>query len=234
MSAYVFLGSLGIALLFVGLTEKEGKPDGAVARGRSFLRSLVPNKNRDMKRIRAAQEAWPQALTTTIAYLRSGASLGEGLIALSTRGPVALRAPFMAFAQTYRSTGNIRTSLDVLRREAADPLADRVCAALLLAHEVGAADLVRVLDRMCGSIRSDLRTRREVEARWSWTVVAARLAAVAPWVVLFLMLAKPEGRAAFASSEGRAVVLIGAMLTFVGYRAMLRAGRLPVPARLQR
>lgn len=234
MTAYLFLGSVGIALLFMGLTEKEKKPGGAVAGESSPLRSLVPKQNRDMKRLRAAQEAWPQALTTTIAYLRSGASLGEALIALSTRGPVGLRAPFVAFAQTYRSTGNLRTSLDVLRTEAADPLGDRVCAALLLAHEVGAADLVRVLDRMCGSIRSDLRTRREVEARWSWTIVAARLAAVAPWVVLFLMLAKPEGRTAFASSEGRVVMLIGAMLTFAGYRAMLRAGRLPVPARLQR
>jgi tight adherence protein B len=105
-------------------------------------------------------------------------------------------------------------------------------AALTLTYEVGGTELVRVLRSLSDFVREDLRVRKEIEARWSWTVTAARTAAAAPWLVLLMMASRPEAAAAYNSSIGAVVIGGGAIATIVGYRLMLRAARLPDERRL--
>ena len=85
---------------------------------------------------------------------------------------------------------------------------------------------------MADFVREDLRVRKEIEARWSWTVTAARVAATAPWIILLLMSTRPEAAAAYNSSTGAAVIAGGAGATVLGYRLMLKAGSLPEERRL--
>ena len=192
----------------------------------NFLRS------RRTRRRRGFAEAWPDAIATLIAAVRAGVSLPEACVGLTVRGPVELASGFDAFASTYRATGSLEAGLRRLRDELRDPVADRVAVALLMAHEVGGSDLVRVLRTLGDFVREDLRVRKEIEARWSWTVTAARVAAAAPWVVLLMMATRPEAAAAYDSTAGTMVVFGGAVATFLGYRLMLRAARLPEEPRL--
>lgn len=178
-------------------------------------------------RRRALREAWPDALASMVAGIRAGVSLPEVCASLAERGPEDLKPAFSAFAATYRASGTFSTALQRLRDALADPVGDRVVAALGLAHEVGGTDLVRVLRTLSDFVREDLRIRKEIEARWSWTVTAARVAAASPWIVLLIMSLRPEAAAAYDSPSGGMVVLFGAVATVGGYRLMLRAARLP-------
>jgi tight adherence protein B len=189
-------------------------------------------RSRRARRRRAFREAWPDALATLIASVRAGISLPEACASLLTRGPEVLRPGFEAFFSNYRSTGSFAAGLARLRDELADPIADRVAMALELASQVGGTDLVRVLRTLSDFVREDLRVRREIEARWSWTVTAARVAAAAPWVVLVTMSLRPEAASAYNSPTGAAVMAGGALATFAGYRLMLRAARLPEDRRM--
>jgi tight adherence protein B len=271
MTPVIAAGSLGLVLLFLGLTSSSrpaassrrnlfgmrtstygwmmawflaGSSLGFLATTSSVLAALLGGlaatlpparvRRAEMRRLRDFQEAWPQALASLIAYLRSGASLGDALVELAMRGPDVLRGPLQRFASGYRSTGNLVGSIAMLREAARDPIADRVCAALDVAYEAGGGDLVRVLTSMSSAIRDDLRTRREVEARWSWTITAARVAAAAPWMVLVLMVTKVEARSAYASPEGAAVIVVGAIATCIGYGLMSRVARLPLAGRAER
>jgi tight adherence protein B len=187
---------------------------------------------RRRQRRRRFREAWPDAIATLIAGVRAGISLPESCAALVERGPSELREGFRSFTAAYRSSGSFATALERLRTDLADPIADRVIAALSLAHEVGGTDLVRVLRTLGDFVREDIRVRKEIEARWSWTVTAARLAAAAPWIVLLMMSTRPEAAVAYNSTAGAAVVAGGAAATAIGYRLMLRAARLPEDNRL--
>jgi tight adherence protein B len=187
---------------------------------------------RMIKRRRRFREVWPDAIATLIAGVRAGISLPESCISLAERGPEELREGFQSFTAAYRSSGSFAVGLERLRAELADPIADRIVAALGLAHEVGGTDLVRVLRTLGDFVREDIRVRKEIEARWSWTVTAARLAAAAPWIVLLMMSTRPEAATAYNSAPGAAVVAAGAVATVVGYRLMLRAARLPEDRRL--
>jgi tight adherence protein B len=185
------------------------------------------------RRQRRLREAWPDAIHGLISGVRAGVSLAESCAAQANKGPEELRPGFVAFAGTYRSTGNLLAGLERLRSELSDPVADRVVASLTLASEVGGTDLVRVLRTLADFVREDVRVRKEIEARWSWTVTAARVAAASPWVVLLLMSTRPEAARAYNSAAGATVITVGAVATFVGYRLMLRAARLPEERRLR-
>lgn len=189
-------------------------------------------RSRVERRRRRFSEAWPDAIATLVAAVRAGISLPEACAGLTERGPTELKIGFEAFTSTYRATGSFSTALERMRSQLADPVADRVALALGLAHEVGGTDLVRVLRALSDFVREDVRVRQEIQARWSWTVTAARVAAFAPWAVLLLMTTRPEAAAAYDTPVGATVIGVGAAVTLLGYRLMLRAARLPADPRL--
>ncbi len=83
----------------------------------------------------------------------------------------------------------------------------------------------------CGRYRD---SRGELEARQSWTVNGARLAAAGPWVVLAFLATRPETARAYDSAAGVAVLLGGAACSLIAYRLMVRLGRLPEEGRVLR
>lgn len=224
----------GIAALVIGAAVTQSSIVIAIAFVFGVTVPIGWLRSRARKRRISHREVWPEAIALLISGVRAGLSLPEVVAALADRGPEVLRPHFDRYRVTYRSTASFPAALDSLARDLADPVGDRVVAALLLAHEVGGSDLVRVLRTLGDFVSDDLRVRKEVEARWAWTVSAAKLAAAAPWIVLLVMAARPEAAAAYDSPGGTMLVLCGAAATFVGYRLMLRAARLPEEARWRR
>jgi tight adherence protein B len=190
-------------------------------------------KTRRGSRRRAHREAWPDCIATLIAIIRSGGSIASACVELADRSPEQLRPAWLAFRSAYRASGSYDHALSSMTVIAADPIADRVGVVLRTVHDVGGSEIVPVLAALAGSVRADLRVLREVEARWSWTVTAARVAAAAPWIVLLLMATRPEAASAYTSPRGGFVLVGGAAATVIGYRTMLRAARLPSEGRLQ-
>ena len=76
-------------------------------------------------------------------------------------------------------------------------------------------------------LRSDARTRAELETRQGWIVNAARLAVAAPWLVLLLLGTQSTTLPAYGSAGGTVFLAVGAAVCVVVYRVMLRIGRLP-------
>ena len=186
------------------------------------------------RRLRELREVWPDAIDNLASGVRAGLSLPEAVAALAERGPETLRPAFTRFADDYHATGRFGTALDRLKDELADPTADRVVEALRLAREVGGSELGRMLRTVSAFLRDEQRVRKELEARQTWVVVAARLAFATPWVVLLLLATKPEAIAAYRGSGGAMVLAIGAAMAVAGYRLMLAIGRLPTEERVLR
>ncbi|MGA9749837.1 MAG: type II secretion system F family protein, partial [Nocardioides sp.] len=177
-------------------------------------------------------DVWPEAVDNLASAVRAGLALPEALSALGRRGPEPLRPHFDAFARDYQLTGRFGESLDRLKVRLADPVGDRVVEGLRVAREVGGGELGGVLRNLSGYLRDDARTRSELESRQTWTVVGARLAVAAPWLVLLMLSFQREVIARYSSPEGAVVLAIGGGLSFVAYRLMVRIGRLPTEQRV--
>ena len=204
----------------------------ALAAVLAALAPFVVLRRRARVRDRQLRRSWPDAVDALVSGVRAGMALPEALAELGRRGPDPLRPAFTAFANEYRATGSFASALQVLQRQCADPVADRVVAAMRIAREVGGSDLGLVLRTLGTLLREDARTRGDIEARQSWTVSAARLSVAAPWITLALLCTRPEAVQAFNSTGGALVLLVAAALSALAYRVMLAIGRLPSDPRL--
>ena len=191
-------------------------------------------RRRRAQRAVELREVWPEAVDNLASGVRAGLSLPEALTQLGVRGPEQLRPAFRRYGEDYRATGRFAESLDALKADLSDPVGDRVVEALRMAREVGGTDLGRLLRTLSTFLREDARTRSELQTRQGWTVNAARLALTAPWVILLLLSTQPDAVAAYNSSAGTLVLLIGGGTSLIAYRIMLRIARLPSERRVLR
>lgn len=177
---------------------------------------------------------WPDAIDHLHSGVRAGMSLPEALAALAHRGPDGLRPVFQVFEDEYRATGSLTLALDAFKQASADPVADRIVAALAVTRDVGGTELGTLLRTLAQFLREDARTRSELTARQSWTVTGARLAVAAPWVVLALLATRGEAAAAYSTAQGTMLLGAGMIISLGAYQAMKRIGRLPAEPRVLR
>ena len=173
--------------------------------------------------------AWPDAVDDLRSEVRAGVGLPEAVAALAVSGPMPLRPRFASFLAEYRATGSFRSGLGTLTGSA-DPVAERVVAALTVARELGGSELGTVLATLSTIVREDARARAEIRARQSWTVTAARLAVAAPWLTVIVMCTRPGTVEAYRGPAGAMVLGAVALVSLAAYRLMSRVGRLPVDA----
>ncbi|MFF7293497.1 type II secretion system F family protein [Microbacterium sp. NPDC008134] len=188
-------------------------------------------RGRRLRLRRLRRQLWPDVCDLLIASIRVGLSLPDAVGALEDSAPTMLRPAFAVFAHDVRATGRFETSLDRLKDTLADPIGDRIIETLRMARQVGGTELTEVLRALASSVRADAALRGEVEARQSWIRGAAVLGAVAPWVILGLLVMRPEGAEAYGTPEGVLVICLGAVVSTVAFRVMVRIGRLPEPRR---
>ncbi|MFE6969564.1 type II secretion system F family protein [Isoptericola sp. NPDC057653] len=224
----------GVVVLLAGLALTRSP---AIAACFALMAAVAPEslvRARARRRRRNLREVWPEVVDHLASGVRAGLSLPEAVAQLGERGPAELREAFARFAADYRATGRFGECLDLLKARLADPVADRIIEALRLTREVGGSDLGRLLRTLSSFLREDARTRGELEARQSWTVNGARLAAAGPWVVLAFLASRPETAEAYNSAAGVAVLAAGAATSVVAYWLMRRIGRLPEEGRVLR
>lgn len=181
--------------------------------------------------LRSRRGLWPDVCDLLIASVRAGMSLPDAVTSLAVSAPAVLRPAFAGFARDVAASGHFDSSVNRVKAVLADPIADRILETLRMARQVGGTELVPVLRALAASVRADTTLRAEVEARQSWIRGAAVLGVVAPWAILALLAMRPEGARAYNSPEGVALVVVGAIVSFVAYRIMVRIGRLPEPRR---
>lgn len=186
------------------------------------------------RRTTEMREVWPEAVDYINSAIRAGLSLPEALVQLGHKGPEELRPAFIEFAKDYQASGDFASSLDRLKVRLSDPIGDRIVEALRITRDVGGTDLGSLLRTLSAFLREDARTRAELEARQSWTVNAARLALVAPWLVLALMSTRPQAAQAYDSPAGLVMIVVGGAVSIAAYRVMLVIARLPQDERVLR
>ncbi|MGN2367255.1 type II secretion system F family protein [Actinotignum sp. UMB0459] len=227
---------LGIALccglgLALGALLTTGHPFLGVAGGTVGVWLPFWHARHTGRKAREAQRlAWPDRIDQLLSSLRAGRTIPEALLYLATRpdAPPAMRS----FATHLQRTGSIDASLTRLKDSFHDPVSDRVLEILRLAVRHGGHDLPRVLESLAVSLRAENRARGELLARQSWTVNGARVAALAPWLVLLLLSTRPGTMDAFTSPTGTLILLLGLGATLLAYGLMLHLGRLPEEQRV--
>ena len=224
----ILVGLIGAALTLILVPVVALAPVAGVV---AAALPVVALRARAAARRRALRAVWPDVVDHLLSGIRSGLGLPQAIVTLAESAPSSVQEPFRQFRRDYVRTARFEESLDTLKANLADPVADRIIETLRMAREVGGTELPTVLRSLSQYLRADAAVRGEVDARQSWVRAAARLGVVAPWVVLVLLGTRPEAAAAYNSVGGAVLVVAGLAVTLAAYRIMIALGRLPEEGR---
>jgi len=164
--------------------------------------------------------AWPYLVEDLASAIRAGMPLADSLLEVSINSPEDLKSEMGAFSSYLRRTSQLQASLIALKEKVSDPVGILVVRMLLVVSRSGANDLAKSLKILNDSIRDYEQVAREVRARQSWVINSARLAVIAPWVVLVAIWPQPTVQTSYQSQQGQLLLLSVAAVCFVAYLAM--------------
>lgn len=158
----------------------------------------------------AAQESWPH-LIEEIRLLTSsvGRSVPQALFEAGRRAPVQLRPAFEAAQREWMLSTDFERTTSVLKARLADPTADAACETLLVAHQVGGADLDRRLEALARDRVVDVQGRKDAVAKQSGVRFARRFVLLVPCGMALAGMSIGTGRAAYQTPMGQVLVVVG-------------------------
>lgn len=162
-----------------------------------------------------ARDAWPY-LIEEIRLLAGalGRSLPVATLEAGRKAPTEpMRLAFDAAHREWLLTTDFGRATVVLKERLADPTADVICETLLVAHEIGGADIDRRLAALVEDRRTDLRHRQESRSRQAGVRFARWFVLVVPIGMALVGLGIGDGRAAYQTTGGQIAVAAGILLT---------------------
>lgn len=187
-------------------------------------------RQRRERHLRRRSESWPDLIDHLVSALRAGMAVPSALISLQHSAPSPMQPLVADLAERLRAGTPASSAVEQWRDAMADPIVDRIAMTLNLASAVGGRSLPTVLANLASYLRSEARTRAELVARQSWTVHAARLAVVAPWLMVLILGGR--AREAYQTPTGSLILFVGAVASLLGYAWMSSSARLPRESRI--
>lgn len=210
LSAGASIGALVVGLVLIGAAV----PALALAATGAFAPvGLIRRRRR--RQLEEAREAWP-AMIEEIRLLCSsvGRSIPQALFDVGGRAPEELRPAFDAAHREWLLTRDLEATTELLRDQLADPTADATCETLLIAHQLGGADLDRRLAALAEDRRQDLLDRKDARSRQAGVRFARRFVLLVPLGMALVGLSIGDGREAYQSALGQLLAL-GALAVLV-------------------
>lgn len=190
-------------------------------------------RRRRQQRLEAAREAWPRMIEEIRLQTTSlGRSLPQALLAVGMRSPEELRPAFAAAEREWFLSTDLPRTIGVLKAQLADATADAVCETLLVAHQVGGADIDRRLQALVDDRVQDLQGRKDARAKQAGARFARRFVIGVPVGMALAGLSIGDGREAFGTPLGQAAVVVALVLMAACWFWAGRIMRLPVEQRV--
>jgi len=167
-------------------------------------------RRRRRTRLAVAQEAWPRMIEELRVLTSSaGRSVPQALFEVGARAPLELRPSFSSARRTWTLTTDFDRTLHVLKSQLADPTCDATCETLLIAHELGGADLDRRLEALADDRRVDATSRKDALARQAGVRFSRRFVLLVPLGMALAGLTVGSGREAYQTGFGQVLVVAG-------------------------
>ena len=185
-------------------------------------------RHRRRARRRAAQDGWPRMIEEIRLLTGSvGRSIPQALFEVGRHGPDELRPAFEAAHREWLLSTDFGRTVDVLKDQLADPTADATLETLLIAHELGGADVGRRLEALADDRRRDTHDRKDARAKQSGARFARRFVLIVPLGMALVGMSVGTGRAAYQSGFGQVTVVVALAMVLACWIWAGRIMRLP-------
>ncbi len=183
--------------------------------------------------VESAHHAWP-AIIEEIRLLTGtlGRSIPQATFEVGMRSHDGLRPAFEQAHREWLMSTDFGRSLEVLKRKLAHNTADIIAETLLTAHELGGGEVGNRLGALATDRMTDQRHRRDAEARQAGVRFARWFTLIVPLGMATTGLSIGDGREAYGTPVGQALVIVALVLTLGFWIWAGRIMRLPTEDRV--
>jgi len=197
-----------------------------------FAQLLDNFRSRIQSETLKANLEWPKFLDSIHSAAWAGASLEQAILDSISVAPARLSWALLEFEKDQGSGLAFESSLNNLKARLANPIADRFIEITRLASNSGGRGYLNALRAQALQLRLENATWNEIQVKQNWILGTAKLAVLAPWLVLVLLGMRPETAVAFQTEVGVAVLGIGLVASLMAFRLIRALGALPARARI--
>jgi tight adherence protein B len=230
MAAMVVLAMFGFAL---GTILFAGPLAGLVLALFAATTPLGAARLRHERKQAQAHAAWP-SLIEEIRLLTGtlGRSIPQATFEVGARAPEGLNVAFAEAQREWLISTDFARALEVLKAELAHNTADIVAETLLTAHELGGGEVGRRLQALAEDRLTDQQHRRDAAARQAGVRFARWFVLVVPFGMALAGLSIGNGRDAYGTGTGQALVVFALALIITCWVWAGRIMRLPTEERV--
>jgi tight adherence protein B len=170
---------------------------------------------------------WPKYLDAIHSLVWSGATLQEAMIDSARYSPSTVREAIQEIEVDDAGGLTFDQCLDNLKVRLANPVADRFVELTRMAHISGGRGYLAALRNQSAQLRNENAVWAEIQAKQNWVLSTAKLAILAPWLVLVLLGFRRETAEAFETETGLAVLVVGLVASLLAFKLIKALGKLP-------
>lgn len=175
---------------------------------------------------------WPEVLDSLHSAARSGYGITESLDQVAKTGPKRVRVTFGELVERIDSGAGLDASLDWFKSQFGQLQADRLVELIRIVYRSGGIGYLDSLREQAIRTRSEIALWGELESKQGWVSGTAKLAIVAPWVIVAILASRAENVAIYNSAQGTAVLVVGLLVSLIAYRLVILMGALSKPSRV--
>jgi tight adherence protein B len=175
---------------------------------------------------------WPEVIESLQSAAKSGIGLIDALSEIGQTGPIQIRSYFREFVARIDRGESFDSSLALLKSDLGQLHADRLIELIRIVHASGGAGYLESLKEQGRITRTEIATWGELESKQGWVSGTAKLALVAPWIIVTFLSSRPENVAIYNTNEGLTILLVGLIVSLVAYRFIGILGNLTRPRRV--
>jgi tight adherence protein B len=189
-------------------------------------------------RVRAKQRSdqlaklWPEVLDSLQSAASSGFGIVDSLEEVARSGPLRIRPAFQELVERIDSGLGIDQCLDWFKSQLGQIQADRFVELIRIVNRSGGVGYLDSLRDQALRTRSEIALWAELDSKQGWVTGTAKLAIIAPWIVVATLAARAENIAIYNTLEGTGVLVIGLLVSLIAYRFVGLLGSLSKPTRV--
>ena len=156
-----------------------------------------------------------------------GLSVEDAAGFLSENGSTSFSSAWYALWLRLQNGLPLALALQDIKRICADRRVDHFCELVMVSDTYRASALPACVERHSSFLNSYGQAEFEATQRIKSVSGVAWLALFSPWIMLMILMAKPENAAAYLSPEGLLIILSGVLLSLVAGLFSRRIAAIP-------
>lgn len=169
---------------------------------------------------------WPSFIEDVASGVRAGSALPNAMFLAGSRLPKNSAEIFSIAEEAWQIKGGFIESLRELSQSFPETGFQTFASTAELSYVQGGSSVPTVLSQLARSLRSRKQLENDVRARQATTVNSAKVAVIAPLIVLGLTSMRSEVREAYMNPTG-VLVLVGIFcVTSLSYWLMIRTAKM--------